>query len=193
MASTAARRWSASTGVGLVGETQRQGVREPQVHGQGDEVLLRPVVDVALEQAAGLVLRVDDPLTGSPELVGPCRQLGQPLAELHAQGRAAQDETCLTREPGEQPLLHRGQRDAVARLDDEQPEQLPAVTHRHRAHAAVGSDREVPSGPVTGAARGGQVAASVGVPRTVTQTCAHSAPVPSASTRAIRAGSSSAG
>ena len=97
-------------------------------------------------------------------------------------------------EPGEQAFLDRRERPVLALLDHQHPEQLAG---RRR----TGSDRcarpwsSVPSvrpgglaAPVAVSAPGGQVAASCGRPPTTSHTWAHSAPVPSASTRAIRDG-----
>ena len=53
--------------------------REAGLYGQGDQLLLRAVVDIALEPAPFGVLGSDDALPGGLELVEPLQQLlGQP-------------------------------------------------------------------------------------------------------------------
>ena len=182
------------------GPATRVGQRlgEAEVHRQGDQVLLGAVVDVALQEPALVVLGVDQPLARAAQLLGAGRQLLEPLLELGAQPRAAQHQAGLGGQPGEQPFLDRRQRHLVALLDDEHAEQLSAVPHREGPGGRVAVRSPAVAAvlvrPVgSRVASGGQVAASVGRSPTTSQTCDHSAPVPSASTRAIRAGSSSAG
>ena len=111
--------------------------------------------------------------------------------ELGAEPGAAQHRPGLGGEPGEQSLLDRGERPVLV---------LPARRSTPSSSPAWPTERPVPSrrrdrprvGVLAGRlAPGGQVAASAGQPPTTSHTCAHSAPVPSASTFAIRAGSSS--
>ena len=60
------------------GIPSEQHLGEPELHLDGDEMLLGAVMQVALEAAALLVLRGDEALPGSAELVEPrlqvCRQ-----------------------------------------------------------------------------------------------------------------------
>ena len=56
-----------------------QVVGEPELHGERDQLLLRAVVDVALEPPALRVLRGDQPLLRGLQVLQPClERLGQP-------------------------------------------------------------------------------------------------------------------
>ena len=170
-----------------------KGLGEAQVHGERDQVLLGTVVDVALEQPALGVLQVDQPLARPAQLVGARRQLGPTQLELGAQPRAAQDGSRLPGQPFEQAFLDRREAAVVPLLDDQYAEDLTAVPHLAGAPATRAPS--LPPGSPAARSRvasGGQVAASVGRSPTTSQTCDHSAPVPSARTLAIRDGSSSA-
>src|SRR6185436_634181 len=63
---------------------------EAQLDGEGDEVLLRAVVDVALEPAAFLVLGGDDPLPRRAQLGGLHGDLIQTRLEVGGQARVRQ-------------------------------------------------------------------------------------------------------
>ena len=164
----------------------REAGGQPEVHRQRHQVLLGPVVDVALQPAARVVLGVDQPLAGLPQLRLARPTARPPLLELGAQPRAPQHQPGLAGQPGEQPLLDRGQRRARPLPQHQHPELLvrrggPASRRRARVPARrAGQPRLAPP-----AARWRPASAG---PSTTTQTCAHSAPVPSASTRAIRGG-----
>ena len=177
------------------GRSLGQGLGEAQVHRERDQVLLGAVVDVALEQPALLVLQVDQPLARRAQLVGASRQLGAPQLELRAQPGPAQDGTRLPGQPLEQALLDRRERAVLVLLDDQYAEHARCrAAPRGSAGRATTCSTGSSGSPAARSrvASGGQVAASRGRSPTTSQTCDHSAPVPSASTLAIRDGSSSA-
>ena len=82
---------SASIASAFCGSFATRRLREPQLHRERDELLLRAVVDVPLELLRALVLRGHDPLARSPEL----------LDEPHV----AEHEPGLRRDIEHQPLL----------------------------------------------------------------------------------------
>ena len=145
-------------------------------------------------RAALVVLSVDQPLAGRAQLVGPGRQLGQPLL---AARRAAARPAAPDR-PGRPARRTAAPRPRSAAcpplLQHQHAEQLAAVPHRQAPACPASRPRpgRLGAGPCSPCAAARSLPAS-GRPPTTSQTCAHSAPVPSASTRAIRAGSSSAG
>ena len=174
------------------GERRRQGLREPQVHGQGDEVLLGAVVDVALERASLGVLGVDQPLA---------RRAAAPRRAARARP-AAGSSSARSRAPrstspawSASPANSRSSTEVsglVPLLDASTPSSSPPCrTGRAPAAAPASSVGPSDGGVQRAAAAARSPPASAGRPRR-SHTCAHSAPVPSASTRAIRAGSSSA-
>ena len=90
---------------------------EPRLHRQRDELLLRAVVDVALEPATSLVLRGDQAFLRGLQLV-------EALPQLFVQPDVAQHEPRLSGEVGDQ-LLVRGRHGVARRLADrERAEQL---------------------------------------------------------------------
>ena len=116
------------------------------------------------------------------QLVGSRHQLLVTGLELGPQPDQPQHQPGLGGQPGEQPLLHRGERQAGSLLQPEHPQQLAAVPHRQGSPALargvprVGLQGTAGSGPSSASA--GQVAASVRRSETVSHTCAHCAPVP---------------
>ena len=58
------------------------GLGQPEVHGERHQVLLRAVMDVALEPAPLGVLGLDEPFAGQAQLVGACCQLVVPGGQL---------------------------------------------------------------------------------------------------------------
>ena len=148
---------------------------QPHLHRQRDELLLRPVVDVALQPSPLLVLRRDQPLARRAEV------LDQP--------EVLQDQPGLRGEVGEQLVLL-GQDRIVRRLrDGERAEQLAPVADRRRRRRTSGN-----AGSASSLRRDRRFAARGHGPRrgrthlapTRSQTVASVAPVPSASSRAIR-------
>ena len=123
--------------IGLLSEHARDafrrpsgdGLREPQVDRQCHQVLLRTVVDVALQAAPLGVLRFDEPFPRRLELVGSRHQLLVTVLELGPQPDQPQHQPGLGGQPGEQPLLHCGERRARSLLQAEHPQQLTAVPH----------------------------------------------------------------
>ena len=108
---------------------------QPHLHGQRHQLLLRPVVDVAFQPAALLVLGRDQPLSRRTEI------LDQP--------EVLQDQSGLRGEVAQQPVLF-GQDLLVRRLrDGERPEQIPPVADgdggvhvgEHREPVLAGRDR----------------------------------------------------
>ncbi len=73
-----------------VGPDER--LRQAELHGERDQVLLGAVVDVALKAAALGVLRGDDPLPGRAELGGLARDLVQPGLQVGGQPDVRQDD-----------------------------------------------------------------------------------------------------
>src|SRR5207249_5845106 len=63
----------------------------------------------------------------------------EPYGRLCAQSRGAQHQTRLRRQPGDELLLHRGERLPVALLNDENPEHLVGVAHRDRKSTRLNS------------------------------------------------------
>ena len=109
---------------GPLGRPGGQRLREPEVDDQGDQVLLGPVVDVALEPAALGVVGVDQASARHLELLGPRRQLLGAPGQLGAQPHTAQHQPGLGREAGEQAFLDRRQRLVVALLEPQDAEPL---------------------------------------------------------------------
>ena len=73
-------------------------------------MLLRSVVDVAFEPAAFGVVRGHDPPSRRPQLVGPDRQLVDPLLELARQTDVAADDAGLGHEVLQELVLGAGER-----------------------------------------------------------------------------------
>ena len=100
-----------ATGRGL--DRRRSATRDreqPEVHGERDEVLLGPVVDVALDPSPALLRRQHESLPRRPQVVGPQLRLGDGRAQGVAQDHGLQDgrdvlgdvpEECAV--PGEMP------------------------------------------------------------------------------------------
>ena len=114
-----------------------QVVGELELDRQRHELLLRAVMDVALEPAAALVLRGDQPLLRGLQLVEP-----QPSAPRQA--NVAQHQPRLAGEVRDQ-LLVRGRHGVARRLADrERAEQLARLTRpgtRGRARGSAGRTR----------------------------------------------------
>ena len=104
-----------------------QGFGEVRLHRQCDELLLRAIVDVALQLPALLILGGNDPLTRSSNL------LDQP--------NVAQDQTRLGGDVGEELVLGRGHRITGCLLYREGAQQLFLVLHGDNARRAGNVDR----------------------------------------------------
>ena len=104
---------------------------EPELHRQRDEVLLRAVVEVALDLAARLVGRGDDARTRHAQLVVGDAQIVERGLQRGVEPRVVERERDRTGELGEHPILFVGERRVAgaARADDE-PEQLAGVRER---------------------------------------------------------------
>ena len=153
-------------------------------------MLLGAVVDVPFEPASLGVLGLDDAAARRSQLLRSDRELLDAGRELRPEARSLQHMAGLGGEAVEQPSLDRGQRLVRALLDAERTERLAREAYEERAlsvRSRVGAPGDV--GP--SAAPSGQVAARTGASPTSSQTWAQAAPVPSASTRAIVAGTSS--
>ena len=175
--------------VGALRRTVRQRLGEPQVHGERDEVLLGTVVDVTLQTPALRVLGVHHPLTRGAQLPGTRGQLDQPALQLGAEPGAAQHQPGLARQPGEQPLLDRGQRHVLPLLDHEHAEQLPALAHlaasvapaRRRPRARVRPPRAPGWRPVARSRRAWCGHPRPATPGSTPRRCRRRAPAPSGS------------
>ena len=130
-------------GVGIgVGELSR----EPRAHRQRDEVLLRAVVQVALDAAPFEVGGLDDAGTGAPQLVGLTSDLVERVLQCRVELEVVQREADLARQLGEGLVvvfLERGV--AVCPADDDHAEQLARV--RDRRDADRQARRRVRSAP----------------------------------------------
>ena len=141
---------------------------EAGLHGEGHELLLSAVVDVALELAALVVLGGDEALLGG-------LQVGESGLEGGGQPLVPQDETRLGREVAHELLLGRIHRIVRRHRHRERPQQLALMAHLRREVVARGRaspparrrPREAPR-------------------RSTDDTRARSAPTPSPSTRAMR-------
>ena len=150
-------------------------------------MLLGPVVDVALQAPPLGVVGVDDASARRLEVVGQRRQVVGTPRQLGAQPSTAKDQARLGREAGEQALLDRRQRLVAVLLQAQDAEPRAVERDVQRAQAGL---RRASSPCCSGPDSWGQAAASSGSSSTTSQTWAHLAPVPSASRRAIRSGSS---
>ncbi len=88
--------------VGPLARAVRERLGEPEVHGEGDEVLLGAVVDVALEGASLGVLGGDQALARDAQLACAGGELLEPTGQLGAQPRPAQDGAGLVGQAREQ-------------------------------------------------------------------------------------------
>ncbi len=104
---------------------------QPLLHGERDQLLLRAVVDVALERLRPRVLRGDDPAPG--------------LAELLDQADVPQHEPGLRGHVLGQAFAIGSERIARRRHHADRAEQLAAVPHRERA-LALGERRQLVTG-----------------------------------------------
>ena len=193
-ASTAACSCSASSASARSGDRCGQRLGEPQVHRERDQVLLGAVVDVALEPPALGVLGVDQPLPRDAQLVGARRQLASRAARAR---RAAGPRAAPARPGSARPANSRSSTEVSGRCSRSWTTSTPSSSPPWRTGGERRPGRRRPTSgagrpPGARLASGGQVAASVGRSPTTSQTWAHAAPVPSASTWAIRDGSSSA-
>ena len=132
-------------------------VRELQLHRQRHELLLHPVMEIALELAALFVLGGDEALAGRPELLD--------------QAHVAQYRAGLCGEVAHEALLRRVHRIARRHRDRQGAQWLAAVAHLDRVDG-TGGGRLGARGP-----RGGGPDSSPNR----SQTVAASAPVPSPS------------
>ena len=132
-------------GVGIgVGELARQ----VHVHGQRDEVLLRAVVEVALDGTALRVARFDDARARGAQLVGLAPNLVERLLERRVELHVVQREPHLARELGERLVVGLAELQRALRpAHDDQAEQLAGVgDRRDPKHLVVlaGQDRGQP-------------------------------------------------
>ena len=88
-----------------------------ELDAQGHQVLLRPVVDVALQPPPRFVLRGDQPLPGGPQVLD--------------QARVGRHQACLRGDIGYQLLPGRAQRLVFGHLDRDRVQQRRLVHHRH--------------------------------------------------------------
>ena len=119
-----------------------EGLGQPEIDDERDQVLLRPVVDVAFESPPLGVVRVDDASPRHLQLVGQGAQVVGTATQLHAQPGAAKRESRLCRESLEQTLLDRRQRGIVVFLQSQHAE--PFVAQHHVERAEAGSVRADP-------------------------------------------------
>ena len=99
---------------------------EPELDGQGDQVLLGAVVDVAFQPPPRLVLRGDQPLPGRPQVLD--------------QAGVRQHQAGLGGHVGDQLLPGRAQRLILGHLDRDRAQQL-ALVHDGDAQVGVGQRR----------------------------------------------------
>ena len=91
--------------LGLLGILVGELTREPHVHRERDEVLLCPVVEVALDLAPLGVAGLDDACARGAQLVGLAAHLVERLLERRVEGDVVQRETDLARELGERLVV----------------------------------------------------------------------------------------
>ena len=189
IASAAARSCSASSCVGALGRPVGERLGQAQVHRQGDQVLLRAVVDVALEEPALGVLGVDQALPRARAAPRRAPTAPRPLARARrGAGHRAGPSPAWAARPANSRSSTDESGTCVALLDDEDAEQLAAVAHRRgtggpaSSSAVRGSGRSV----ARAAARAARWRpASAGRPRPATpaptrRRCPRPAPAPSA-------------
>ena len=175
------RSWSSiSRGTRRVAFDERVG--QPELHGQGHELLLRAVVDVAFEPATFIVLRRHQSLLGRLQIV-------DPRAELLGEPHVAEHQPGLCREVGDQSLLRRIHGVVRGHRHREGPEELTLVPHLDRQIGVAGGGGY--SWRCLGVASGHD-ATALKSSSTRSNTSARSAPTPSPSTRAILGSTSSA-
>ena len=98
-----------------------------QAEGEGDQLLLGAVVEVALDAPAGLVLGGDDSFPGSLQFRRLQRDLLQSVLQLDAETDVVDDEAGLGDEIVEQSILGRGQRLAGRFGERDRPPQRSLV------------------------------------------------------------------
>jgi hypothetical protein len=110
-------------------------LQQPELDGERDELLLRPVVQDPLDLPLIGVLRFHQPTAGRPQLVD--------------QRSVAKDEARLRRQVLQQLVLGAGQRLISRFLQGQRAEQLTAVLNGYRARCllegrkrAVGAERD---------------------------------------------------
>ena len=141
--------------LGALGRADGHLLRQSQVDDEGDEVLLGPVVDVALEAAPLGIEGVDQASARQLELVGPRGQLHGASGQLGAKADTAQHQPGLRCEAGEQAFLDRRQRLVVVLLEPQHAEMFTGEYDVQRAKAWVGSTRpSARPAPCPGPARG---------------------------------------
>ena len=97
-------------GLGVVAD---QVAREPQVHRERDQVLLRAVMEVALHPAPLGVRGGHDPRPGLAQLVGLLAQLVEGRLQRGVQPGVVQRQADLAGQLGEHPVVLGGERVAV--------------------------------------------------------------------------------
>ena len=105
-----------------------------------DQVLLRAVVQVALDATSLRVARFDDASAGGAQLVGLALHLVERLLQRGVELHVVQREADLARQLGERLVVVLVERQrAVGAAHDDHAEQLPAVRDRRDAqHLVVG-------------------------------------------------------
>ena len=103
---------------------------EPQVHDHSDQLLLRAIVNVALDPPALGVGRADDACARGAELVGLAAQFVERSAQLGVEVDVAERQPELACEIGEQAVVGDVERRAGRAFDEDQPEQLAGVRDR---------------------------------------------------------------
>ena len=115
--------------------------REAQIRAQRDQLLLRAVVEVALDAAPLGVRRRDDAGAGGSDLLGLPLHLVERRLELRVEPDVVQSEADLPGELGEHALVELAEGLATGpALSHDQPQQLPGVRHRsdpERSTAAI--------------------------------------------------------
>ena len=154
---------------------------EPQFDRERDELLLRAVVNVALELAALLVLRGHEALLRALQIL-------EPRTKVLGQADVPQDEAGLRGEVGDELRLRLVHRVVGRHRDGERPEELAPVLDREggvrlgkHGERAIAIERNR-AGTV---ASNGQDAATRSRSCVRSQTSARAAPIPSPTTRAI--------
>src|SRR3954452_22894367 len=107
-------------GIGLLRFASDERLREPELDRERDELLLRAVVDVALEAPALRVLRGDEPLLRRLQIL-------ESRAEVLRQPDVAENEPCLSREVGDELALRVVERIVRGHRDREGTEELSAL------------------------------------------------------------------
>ena len=111
---------------------------EPELHREGNEVLLRAVVQIALDLTSRLVGRCDDTSSRRAQLVVGDAQVDERCLQRGVQRRVVQRQRDLSRQLGEHPLFFvvEGRLLSGAGAQDDAEELARVHERRHAQHTA---------------------------------------------------------